>query len=96
MSLYRKKPVVIAAKQWDGSRASIERIADWMYESLEVTGDVLSVRQTSDDDETFDVQIRTLEGPHHVSPGDYIIRGVEGEYYACKPGIFHQTYEAVV
>ncbi len=37
--------------------------------------------------------IITLEGPLTVSPGDYIIRGVKGEYYPCKPDVFEQTYE---
>ena len=37
--------------------------------------------------------ISTLEGGHWVEPGDYVIRGVAGEFYPCKPGIFHQTYE---
>lgn len=39
--------------------------------------------------------INTLEGPHHVSDGDYIIKGVKGELYACKPDIFRMTYEEV-
>jgi hypothetical protein len=39
--------------------------------------------------------IKTLEGNHYISPGDYIITGVEGERYPCKPGIFKQTYEPV-
>jgi hypothetical protein len=38
--------------------------------------------------------IKTLEGPLHVSPGDWIITGVKGEHYACKPDIFAATYEA--
>ena len=41
------------------------------------------------------VHIHTLEGPMMVSPGDWIITGVKGEKYACKPDIFEQTYEAV-
>jgi len=39
--------------------------------------------------------IETLEGGHEVTPGDWIIRGVKGEYYPCKPDIFEATYEAV-
>jgi len=39
--------------------------------------------------------IETLEGPHIVSPGDWIITGVKGEHYACKPDIFEMTYEKV-
>jgi hypothetical protein len=40
-------------------------------------------------------RIGTLEGPHEVTPGDWIIRGVKGEFYPCKPDIFEATYEAV-
>lgn len=42
-----------------------------------------------------DVIIETLEGPLHASPGDYIITGVNGEQYPCKPEIFEKTYELV-
>ena len=41
------------------------------------------------------LHISTLEGVHEVSPGDWVIRGVKGEYYACKPDIFKLTYEKV-
>lgn len=40
-----------------------------------------------------EVEIPTLEGNLIASPGDYIIRGIDGEYYPCKPGIFSETYE---
>lgn len=40
-----------------------------------------------------EVEIPTLEGNLTASPGDYIIRGIDGEYYPCKPGIFNETYE---
>lgn len=39
--------------------------------------------------------IQTLEGPLHASPGDYIITGIRGEKYPCKPDVFHKTYELV-
>lgn len=42
------------------------------------------------------VVIKTLEGDHHASVGDWIIRGVKGEFYPCKPDIFEQTYEEVI
>jgi hypothetical protein len=43
----------------------------------------------------LDIVIPTLEGDHHALPGDWIIRGVKGEYYPCKPDIFAMTYDAV-
>jgi hypothetical protein len=42
-----------------------------------------------------DLSIRTLEGQLYAAPGDWIIRGVAGEHYPCKPDIFGETYEAV-
>lgn len=42
-----------------------------------------------------DMYIETLEGVHHASPGDWIITGVKGEKYPCKPDIFEQTYTPV-
>jgi hypothetical protein len=47
------------------------------------------------DPATGDLMIRTLEGDMRVSPGDYVIRGVQGEFYPCKPDIFEATYEEV-
>ena len=47
------------------------------------------------EDKNVKLIIKTLEGEMHVSPGDYVIRGVEGEYYPCKPDIFEKTYEPV-
>ena len=77
---YRKKPVVVEAVQWTG-----ENHAE-MCEFI--------------DPEVFEIKpkegliIHTLEGDHHASPGDYIIKGVNGEFYPCKPDIFAKTYES--
>jgi len=46
-------------------------------------------------EENFSAYIPTLEGPMTVTPGDYIITGVKGEHYPCKPDIFEATYEKV-
>lgn len=48
------------------------------------------------DPATGSLMIRTLEGDMRVSAGDYVIRGVQGEFYPCKPDIFEQTYELAV
>lgn len=80
MPKYRKKPVVIEA---------IQLLAGTRHEDiLAFVGD--AVRQDGNE-----VYIRTLEGDMHASVGDYIIRGVQGEFYPCKPAIFEATYEAV-
>jgi hypothetical protein len=77
---YRKKPVVIDATQWHGwSKGPHE---------LGITRDHASL--TADDHHGW---IATLEGGHVVTPGDWIITGVAGEKYPCKPHIFEATYE---
>lgn len=77
---YRKKPVVIEARQYDG-RNAVE-IADWLGEHGVKVG-------WSD----VGVRIPSLEGDMLASPGDWVIRGVQGEFYPCKPDIFEETYE---
>ena len=79
---YRKKPVVIEAVQWTGNNHAemCEFIDPEVFEIIPRVGLV----------------IHTLEGDHHASPGDYIIKGVNGEFYPCKPDIFAKTYEAAL
>lgn len=79
---YIKKPVVVEAYN-----PLDEPMPDWFVEMLQDG----SVRQLADG--TFDIY--TLEGVMHASTGDYIVRGLHGEPYPCKPGIFHETYELV-
>ena len=91
MTLYRKKPVVIEAIQWDGSWAG----------KLTIEARWPELRTTHLDSHPPSKTIRrwgigTLEGPHQVSVGDYIIKGVKGEMYPCKDEIFRLTYEPVV
>lgn len=81
---FRKKPVVIEAKQWDGS----QEVYQWCAESM------LSVSRNSDG-KMHGLKLKTLEGGLNVSDGDWIIKGIKGEFYPCKPDIFEATYEAV-
>ncbi|MBS0344328.1 MAG: hypothetical protein JSS56_27820 [Proteobacteria bacterium] len=85
MALFRKKPVVIEARQFDGTLPCAEKLLPWI-------GDRASWAGESADCGTL--IIATLEGTHAASPGDWIICGVKGEFYPCKPDIFAQTYEA--
>jgi hypothetical protein len=79
---YRKKPIVIEAFQaWVGKMA-ISDTPEWFQKAIK-EGVVDSV----------DMTIQTLEGVHLISDGDYVIQGVQGELYPCKPDIFEQTYE---
>jgi hypothetical protein len=83
---YRKKPVIIEAIKYVGGTAFDEEIPKWLRDaSLDKTLYW----------ENNNLYIKTLEGDHHVSDGDYVIRGVQGELYPCKPDIFEQTYERV-
>lgn len=84
MALFRKKPVEIEAVQWDGSQESFKAIlamGDVPWKPGEMGSDTFS--------------IKTLEGDHLVREGDFVIRGVAGEFYPCKPLIFEATYEPV-
>lgn len=93
--VFRKRPVTVSAIQWTGDnlRAVTDftglhpRWDEWFrsWEAYEA-----HVRA---DHSIF--KILTLEGTMNASPGDWIIRGVKGEFYPCKPDIFEATYEAV-
>jgi len=97
MSLYRKKPVVIEARQFDGTVASASDIARWANASDEPMDDptITYIVNDARPNEAYDMLIQTLEGGLSASVGDFIIRGVKGEFYACKPDIFLMTYEPV-
>lgn len=86
MPFYRKRAVVIDANEWTGGLMSANQIIAWarnygteieFHESF--GGTVLT--------------IETLEGTMTAQIGDFIIRGVQNEFYPCKPDIFWQTYE---
>lgn len=79
-----KKRVVIEAVHWNGIKVS--ETPEWILEAL---NSWVLVRFGDK------VQVRTLEGVMTASPGDYIIKGVDGELYPCKPDIFEKTYEKV-
>lgn len=102
MAKFRKKPVVIEAVQFDG----VERVDDtptamfdgsfcppqeWLQEALAMHEAQIGAVFTDGNSLT----IHTLEGCMIAMPGDWIIRGVNGELYPCKPDIFAKTYEAV-
>lgn len=96
---YRKKPVVIEAFQMTRERRGDN--ADWpswMHQAWQKEPSEegsLSCVDFPNSDGTDQLQIRTLEGMHLVGWGDYIIQGIKGELYPCKPDIFEATYEAV-
>ena len=86
---FRKKPVVIEATQWfkDGDHPAVARFPfGWAIAKAEGYPDYAPADLGI---------IQTLEGHHQVTPGDWIITGVKGEHYPCKPDIFEATYEKV-
>ena len=87
MAKFRKKPVVIEARQFTGNN-QLEILA-WARPGL--SKDALRAAQVM----RLPVYIPTLEGEMKADPGDWIIQGVKGEFYPCKPDIFAATYEAV-
>ena len=86
MPFFRKKPVVIEAVQFTHE-------ADCFQQLLDFTGNTFRVLTT--ETEGYTGRIKTLEGVMTATPGDYIIKGVKGEFYPCKPEIFATTYEVV-
>lgn len=103
---YRKKPVVIEARQLAGSTAEVHAVYQWVEAN---TLGSFDVNQLWIDPENFTwpesgvsidardgrMVIATLEGGHWANYGDWIIKGVAGEFYPCRDDIFRQTYEAV-
>lgn len=79
---YRKKPIVIEAIQFNGKNTS--EVCNFVGEQNMVIASTLP-----------HITIVTLEGNMKAQPNDWIIRGVNGEFYPCKPDIFEKTYEVV-
>ena len=86
-SKYRKKPVVIEAVQWDGTDESLRKILKLRTVHPVAQSWCLRVGER--------LQLPTLEGDMWASKGDWVICGVKGEIYPCKPDIFEATYEKV-
>lgn len=79
---YRKKPGEIEAVRWTGS--NISEVKRFMNNAI-----------MAFNEQNLKISIKTLEGVITASPYDYIIKGVKGEFYPCKPDIFEETYEEV-
>ena len=110
MAKYRKKPVVIEATQWWENGDHPQDVAE-VFEEGEFKGELLEGKvvryyrnpevdgqrkcKRCDNIMHYHGWTDTLEGGHIVCPGDFIITGVQGEIYPCKPDIFNATYEKV-
>lgn len=98
-NLYRKRQVTIEARQLDGDTANDHDIYLWIEASTQGSFDPLSeeipTSGVSIDPSDGSLMIATLEGVMHARRDDWIIHGVAGEFYPCKPDIFRATYEPV-
>lgn len=95
MTRYRKKPIEIEAVQYTGD--NVNEIAEFMHTSvfaLQISMDT-ALRMDGDYRWNKHIRIPTLEGTMTADCGDWIIKGVKGEFYPCKPDIFNETYEKV-
>lgn len=93
---YRKKPVVIEAFEYaEESLSTINALKRFVGKSL-----ISRIHDTAWLAGTapahYELIIRTFEGDHQITLGDFIIKGVAGEFYPCKPDIFRATYEEVI
>lgn len=85
-----KKPVTITAVLWDGSQSEAGNVVEW----IESQGGSATYKEANESpNHKQRIEITTLEGRFAASPGDWVIRGVKGEFYPCKPDIFDATYD---
>lgn len=78
---YKKKPLIIEAVQWTGE--NIDEVCEFVPQEV---WNCITEK---------DFNILTLEGMMKISLGDYVIKGIKGEFYPCKPDIFEASYEKV-
>jgi hypothetical protein len=88
MPKYKKKPVIIEAELWF-------HIGDHPEVKEKFEPDTSGICMHCNRSYKLHGWITTLEGGHIVCPGDYIIKGIKGEFYPCKPDIFKETYDLV-
>ena len=89
MAKYRKKALVIEAVPATGEPASNREIIEW------ARGSATPAYMDTHPERGTCLAINTLEGVQWVSPGDWIIKGIAGEFYPCKPDIFEATYDPI-
>lgn len=106
MPMFRKKPVTIEAREFGGIAAEVREVCGWIERdnvtTLEDSPEGLALKAeyglrdgltVAIDPATGALVIPTLEGLMRATLGDWIIRGIKGEFYPCKPDIFAATYE---
>jgi hypothetical protein len=93
----RKKPVEVEAWRWVGNDYMLDTAPEWVKSYRSADGNRCKPEYSyfSNSGSEWFLMIPTLEGNHYASAGDWIIKGVKGELYPCKPDIFEATYERV-
>lgn len=93
---FRKKPIVIEAFKYEGDLMNSDGsycVPDWAVKAYD--SGILFVDAINGEEPPYDLFINTLEGRMLVNVGDYVIQGINGELYPCKPDIFEKTYDIV-
>ena len=97
---YRKKPIVIEAVKYYGDDVEFKESPEWLKYAIFKTHKI-RIDLNLDDfgylkkENQYICKVQTLEGDMIVNKGDYIIKGINGELYPCKPDIFKKTYERI-
>lgn len=91
---YRKKPIIIEAILYDGT--NFDELWNWACPSNDTLKSPIHCGNLEDASEDYNIlYVETLEGEVRVNPPIWIIKGIKGEFYPCKPDIFEQSYEEV-
>lgn len=92
---YRKKPVEVEAMQWDGTAMHAGLIIEWVLNHGGAVNYWCDIPCPGTEEGHY-LRIRTLEGDMNASKDDFIIKGVQGDFYPCRADIFAETYEEVI
>ena len=90
---YESIPVVKQAMRFMGSKDDVSRAEYWLRDSLIQSREIEGTTNEEKKQQLYELEIRTLEGNVTCSPCDYIIKGLKGEFYPCKPDIFEKSYK---
>jgi hypothetical protein len=95
MSRYRKKPVEVEAREWDGTAEGATQLINWMLDNDTTARfrEAESFVESNWPHTSAKLLIDTLEGTMHAYQGYWIVCGVAGEFYPVKGSIFRETYE---
>lgn len=93
-ALYRKKPIMVEAMCWNGTLESATEVVLWLR-GLGGVANYVASKENSSWDIPATILVHTLEGDMHAKPGDYVIRGIKGEFYPIDGEIFRASYDPI-